>query len=245
MEAGRPGRFRKGRLRLLGMPGGTLARVLHPFASATDRARLAGLERELSRPGAPKVIMWPGLERQEGQVLDAFDALVVRGLTRGAILRLQGFLSRRVMTFPRLDRPDLGRENGVLELVLPSVPRSARRARGLVQAVTATRDLSDSARHDVALAVGEALANAIQHGSPRGAADSIALRLTLFDSGLVIQVLDHGCWGEEVLHEETPSVCGRGLMLMRQLLDDVEVSSAGGGTVVSMFQRYEPDLAGG
>lgn len=238
METGRPGRFWKGRLRLLGIPAGTVARVLHPFASATDQARLAGLERELSRPGAPKVIMWPGLERQESPVLEAFDALMVRGLMRGVSLRLQGFMNRRAVNFPRLDRPELGREHGALEMVLPSVPRSARRARGLVQALTATRDLSDSDRHDIALAVGEALANAIQHGSPRGSADPIALKLMLFDSGLAIQVLDRGCWGEEVLHEETPSICGRGLMLMRQLLDDVEVSSITGGTVVSMFKRY-------
>lgn len=245
MQAGRPGRSWKGRLRLPGMPGGALARVFRPFASVTDRARLAGLERELSRPGPPKVIMWPGLERQEGLVLEAFDALMVRGLAHGSTLRLQGFLNRRVVLFPRLDRSDLGRERGTLELVLPSVPRSARRARGLVQAVAATRDLSDATRHDIALAVGEALANAIQHGSPRGPADSVGLKLTLFDSGLVIQVLDHGCWGKEVLHEETPSVCGRGLMLMRQLLDDVEVSSIGGGTVVRMSMRYGSCPGGG
>jgi stage II sporulation protein AB (anti-sigma F factor) len=189
--------------------------------------------------------MWPGLERQEGQVLEAFDALMVHALTRGATLRVQGFMSRRIMTFPRVDHQDLGREHGVLELVLPAVPRAARRARGLIQAVTATRDLSDSARHDIALAVGEALANAIQHGSPRGPSDAIGLRLTLFESGLVIQVLDHGCWGEEVLHEETPSVCGRGLMLMRQLLDGVEVSPLSGGTAVFMLKRYGPQEAGG
>jgi serine/threonine-protein kinase RsbW len=83
---------------------------------------------------------------------------------------------------------------------------------------------------DLVLVCGEAASNAIEHGylESRG---EVEVSIQIDADGVVLaRVRDHGCWrppGSDPFR-------GRGLDLMRTLMDSVEVRTGEGGTTVSM-----------
>lgn len=96
-------------------------------------------------------------------------------------------------------------------------------------------------RERIMLAGGEALVNAIEHGSrPDGVVD---VRLEVHDGTARFTVVDGGREGSRVptLNGEAPpptAVDGRGLIIMRALSDKAEIRPAGDGTeVVLEFLR--------
>lgn len=96
-------------------------------------------------------------------------------------------------------------------------------------------DLSDEDRFDVALAGGEALSNAYDHAQ----AQSIILAVHAYRDRVIIEVTDDGCGYELGLHEDTKSPTeerGRGIRLMRMLVDRVDVQRRAGapGTQVRL-----------
>jgi anti-sigma regulatory factor (Ser/Thr protein kinase) len=85
----------------------------------------------------------------------------------------------------------------------------------------------------VLLASTEGLANAIEHGSPEGGRIDIELSVTLERTGL--RVVDEGRAGVPVpVYPATPppvtSPRGRGLIIIRRLADDFELTADGDGT---------------
>lgn len=85
-----------------------------------------------------------------------------------------------------------------------------------------TLALGRDASFDVALATGEALANAYDHA---GDAAGCTLTAHAYEDRVVIEVRDSGC-GFEIADDEEPEESeerGRGIKLMRLLVDSVEV----------------------
>jgi len=78
-------------------------------------------------------------------------------------------------------------------------------------------------------AVGEAVANAVEHAY-RETTGLIHVRTVLTASALTVSVEDHGGWQPPCGSEER----GRGLPLMRALMDDVEVRTSGKTTAVHL-----------
>ncbi|MGI8750119.1 MAG: ATP-binding protein [Thermoleophilaceae bacterium] len=77
-------------------------------------------------------------------------------------------------------------------------------------------------------------------GYPGGAmADDVAIAAVIVDGELDITVRDHGRG-----RERTTEGRGRGLMLMRELMDRVEVTPSDDGATVRMWRRLSA-LAGG
>lgn len=94
----------------------------------------------------------------------------------------------------------------------------------------------------VLLAAGEALSNALEHGSPGGPRDCIGLSVTAEPSGVTIEVLDQGpgfsCDPARIPAPDPLALRGRGIPLMVALMDDVEICRrAGGGTRVTLRKR--------
>ena len=95
----------------------------------------------------------------------------------------------------------------------------------------------------VVLAVGEALANAIEHGSSPGAAVEVAV--TIRPDWATVRVADEGRVGAAVplvapARPPATKTRGRGLLLMLDLAEQVEVDAAGAGTSVLLrFARYD------
>lgn len=220
-----------------------VVRVVGPFGVGA-LMRLQRLTHVVPR-GAGVAMLWPGIERQPAPRTTELDAAIAEGVRRGLSMRVQGFRFLREIDFPD-PAEEPGRPVGILELVVPSSLAAARRARRLAQVVAAASQMSESTRHDCAVAVGEALANAVRHGSPRGRRDAIALRLALFDDGFVIQVRDCGRFVQVAPESAEPAPDdaklpepdegGWGLAIMRALVDDVRVQSLDGGTVVSLIK---------
>ncbi len=104
--------------------------------------------------------------------------------------------------------------------------------------------IDESALFDVKVAVGEALANAVRHGSPHGAEDKIAVQVQAFNDRVAITVMDSGC-GYDGVPEATDDVyaaSGRGVMFMRALMDSVKFARCvGGGTMVTLVKSIGTD----
>ncbi len=91
----------------------------------------------------------------------------------------------------------------------------------------------------VMLAAGEAVCNAIEHGSvPTG---TITVSIHSGEDGVTLVVTDEGDPGRPArlnLGAEAPpssSIRGRGMMIMRELADEIALERHGGGTRVAMF----------
>lgn len=96
--------------------------------------------------------------------------------------------------------------------------------------------LSAEARFDTALAAGEALSNAYDHAC--GCSCSLTMRA--YRDRVVIEVSDRGC-GFEIADDEEVEASefrGRGIKLMRMLVDSVEVirRQGGHGTTVRLIK---------
>ena len=92
---------------------------------------------------------------------------------------------------------------------------------------------------DIEIAVGEAVTNAILYGSP--SADSrVALAYGPVGSNFVIKVRDEGNGfdpGTVKLEEDTDALGGRGIHLMRALMDQVDLHYDGRGMVAYLHKK--------
>lgn len=96
--------------------------------------------------------------------------------------------------------------------------------------------MGEEARFDAALAVGEALSNAFDHACAEGC----DLTMRAYADRVVIEVRDRGC-GFQIAADEEPEESeerGRGIRLMRLLVDSVEVRrrADGCGTMVRLVK---------
>jgi len=85
-------------------------------------------------------------------------------------------------------------------------------------------------QRDVLLAVAEAVSNAVEHGVSDDRDQPIVVVATRADDQVRVTVRDHGVWREPVPSTER----GRGLGIMRVLMDDVVVERHDDGTVVRL-----------
>jgi serine/threonine-protein kinase RsbW len=123
---------------------------------------------------------------------------------------------------------------------VPADARLMADARAQITRMLAPLHLPESVVFDIKVATGEALANAVRHGSPRGPLDGIGVEVAVFDDRVEILVSDNGVGFDGC---STPSAdvfapSGRGVLFMRALMDAVEFGgSAGGGTCVRLAKR--------
>jgi len=123
-----------------------------------------------------------------------------------------------------------------------SIPSDVRYIEGIVVAVM--RDCNEhqlAAHHcslNVPVALTEALSNAILYGNQQDRTKSVRFRATLDDERIVFEVGDEGagfdldvCTADPTLAENVEREDGRGLYLMRCLMDRVERYTDGGNVV--------------
>ncbi len=125
-------------------------------------------------------------------------------------------------------------------ILIPDDPDALAAALADVRTLAERSGFGDRAA-DAALAVAELVANAREHGSPPVRVDAWV------DGRLVVEVHDAGggfearpVWGA---HPPAPNgTRGRGLWIVRQLADLVEVGRGPGGTLVRMELTHEPQI---
>jgi len=85
---------------------------------------------------------------------------------------------------------------------------------------------------DVLIAAGEAVANAIEHGYRDRPEGSVSLRATAVVDALQVTVIDGGSW--KTPRVDPASNRGRGITLMRGLMEDFTIHSNDAGTIVQL-----------
>lgn len=115
-----------------------------------------------------------------------------------------------------------------LDLAVPAEPANAPILRGALRRYLAGLPIADDRASDVVLAVGEATSNAIEHAYGDGAG-SVRLRGSVRRDRLVLEIRDGGRW-----RPDADIDCGRGLGIMRALVDRVAIESSRTGTSVRL-----------
>lgn len=142
-----------------------------------------------------------------------------------------------------LDMPDhVSEPLRVDSLSLAAGVEALPRIRAQVCELLGDVDMSEAALFDVRVAVGEALANAIRHGSPGGMADTVLVTVFVYEDRVAIRVTDSGTGfdGTAGGNDDLYAASGRGVMFMRALVDRVDFSAApGGGTSVTLVKHLD------
>jgi anti-sigma regulatory factor (Ser/Thr protein kinase) len=124
----------------------------------------------------------------------------------------------------------LGDHGSVFKLLLPGVPQAVRLARNDLRRWLERDGATESDAIDIALACSEACANAVEHaGDP--ARHVFEVEAQRDRDVLQLTVRDFGSWSAPAEQDDTR---GRGLAMMRGLMDSVEVASDAAGTQVLM-----------
>ncbi|SRR6266705_1458043 len=124
-----------------------------------------------------------------------------------------------------------------------SVPTSPSWLAGLRRAARAyLRGVSDEVADDVVLALNEAATNAMRYGSSGG--QPIQVLVHVSDNWVEVSVLDHGPQAPPALPATADTdelhVGGRGLWLLRRLVDEVRLERVKLGTRVTLRRPTGP-----
>jgi anti-sigma regulatory factor (Ser/Thr protein kinase) len=119
-----------------------------------------------------------------------------------------------------------------VEIEIPADPALLREMRRRLGRWLTLRGLEERKRSDAILAISEACNNAIEHGY-RDRPGAIGIRLDHRDGWLQIRVADTGEWREP----QVDATRGRGLLIIRSLMDDSDLVSSQSGTEVVLGQR--------
>jgi serine/threonine-protein kinase RsbW len=96
--------------------------------------------------------------------------------------------------------------------------------------------------HHLNVVLTEALINAIKHANAADPDKEVHIRITVSDKDLLIRVFDNGTGFDINLHPSTAcpdplNEKGRGIFIIRSLMDSVEYKKANGGNVLEMKKR--------
>jgi len=125
------------------------------------------------------------------------------------------------------------------EFTFPATPRRLRAARRRIAAYAEVAGLSGSALFELSVAVAEALANAVVHGSPQGADDDVRVRFFCYEDEVAVEVVDSGdgIAASPICAPAASETTGRGIHFMRALTDAVQYTCGPLGTHVLLVKR--------
>ena len=117
-------------------------------------------------------------------------------------------------------------------------PERLGEARDWAYRAASQAGLDDADCYQVKLAVSEAVANAIQHGS-KSRGDQIGIAAFEAEGSLIFEVRDNGTFEAPLNRATIDSESGRGLELVTLMMDEVHISSTGEGSLL----RFSKSLA--
>ncbi len=123
---------------------------------------------------------------------------------------------------------------------LPANSTSLAAMRAEVCGVLEPLGIAEATQFDIRVAVGEALSNAVRHGSSSSEGDSVSVTVSAYPDRVVLVVLDRGEGfdGESVSDGDLYAPSGRGVMFMRALMDHVVFErQPAGGTAVTLVKH--------
>jgi anti-sigma regulatory factor (Ser/Thr protein kinase) len=136
--------------------------------------------------------------------------------------------------------PALNHRANIFAVVLAATPISVTTSRHdlarWLQALALTADQRD----EILLAVSEAVTNAIEHGSGCDESKRVSIRASVRGHAVTATVKDTGRWIPVDHVSATRKHRGRGLLLIRELADNVDIVSTIDGTEVTI--RFDSAL---
>ena len=117
-----------------------------------------------------------------------------------------------------------------LDIRLPAELSSAALARTALRRFLATTTLGERRSFDAVVATGEAVANAIEHAYDRRPNQSFVVRARYERESCTIVVEDAGTWSDV----EPLITRGRGIAMMRELCDTLDIDRTPNGTYVAL-----------
>jgi serine/threonine-protein kinase RsbW len=130
------------------------------------------------------------------------------------------------------------------EVTIPSDPAEARRVQEEIEQLLQARSATDHDLFSVRLALEEALINAIKHGNQLDRSKKVSICYRFLPDRFEIQITDEGNGfdpndvPDPTAVENLERPCGRGLMLMRHYM--TEVDYRGQGNIVWMCKVFRP-----
>ena len=128
-------------------------------------------------------------------------------------------------------------------LSIPSSSDQLEVIDSVVEAMAAEMGFDKDALADLGICVTEAVMNAIEHAHRDRPELTIDLTIECFSDRMRIVVRDHGAGFDEeavpdpTIPENVLNLGGRGLLLMRAMMDEVKVQSYNDGTEISMVKK--------
>jgi serine phosphatase RsbU (regulator of sigma subunit)/anti-sigma regulatory factor (Ser/Thr protein kinase)/transcriptional regulator with GAF, ATPase, and Fis domain len=129
----------------------------------------------------------------------------------------------------------LYRHPAPLEISFPAHVNELSRSRTALRSWLSQTQVDPDQAHDMLVAAGEALANAIEHGHRDNPEGIITLRATALVDQVQLTIVDTGSWKPPQTAADRHR--GRGITLMRALMQDVAIHPDAVGTTVHLFAR--------
>ena len=129
----------------------------------------------------------------------------------------------------------LYRQPAPLEVEIAADPSELAPTRAALRGWLTRAGLDSEQTLDVLIAVGEAVANSIEHGHREHLEGTVSLRATAVADRLHLTVVDTGSWKTPT--SDPNSHRGRGIALMRALMQDVSIEPSETGTTIHMHTR--------
>ncbi len=158
------------------------------------------------------------------------------------------------MTDPKPARTDADFRRTLTEFTVPSEPGNERRAMEVVADMVKDMGLTQQRLERLKTAVAEATMNAMEHGNHYRAELPVLIEVSASDTQLSVKIKDEGS-GPPAFHAETPdlqaklegkqSPRGWGLFLIKNMVDDMEVTGDEHHHTVELLLNLERQAEGG
>ena len=132
----------------------------------------------------------------------------------------------------------LSNNNNYQEITFKSDPRNLSNARKFVENFAREHGFNEEKVFDIKVAAGEALSNAIEHGSTDTESE-IKIVADFSKNCLHISIIDTGIFKKVVKVDDTgdPHHRGRGIPFMLALVDKVTINESKDGTIVKLVKN--------
>jgi len=129
----------------------------------------------------------------------------------------------------------------VFHLTLSSTPKSISRVEPFLEKIRAALQLDDIQLNKLMVSVTEAVNNAITHGNKQNPQKKVKVVGEILPGWLLVMIADEGKGfdpgqvSNPLQEENLLRESGRGIFLMRTLMDKVEIDRTDGGTEVRLW----------
>jgi len=123
-------------------------------------------------------------------------------------------------------------------MTIDAKPERLAEAREWARRAAVEAGLDEQDCYQVKLAISEAVANAIKHGSP-SSGDRIRIDAFESDGSLIFEVRDNGTFVAPLTSPTIEDESGRGLELVTLMMDEVHISSTGEGSLLRFAKKLD------